>query len=197
MRVYMKRNRLSLPIAAFVAMAASGSALAANSTNLDVNFTATILETTCNMKLVGGQGSDTVQTLTIGNANGEVRLDDVRNNAATANFQIVIVECPASLSSLKTTVTGTPSGYLLTGITNSLAKGTGVSDYAAVTIARQTASTTPFVINSTADAERLVWTETEISNKSVPLVASLQETKASSLTVGRFEATAVFEFEYD
>ncbi len=125
MRVYMKRNCLSLPIAAFVAMAASGSALAANSTNLDVNFTATIFETTCNMKLVGGTGSDTVQSLTIGNANGEVRLDDVRNNAATANFQIVLVECPASLSSLKTTVTGTPSNLLPTGLANSLAKGTG------------------------------------------------------------------------
>lgn len=197
MRVYMKRNRLSLPIAAFVAMAASGSALAANSTNLNVNFTATILETTCNMKLVGGQGSDTVQTLTIGNANGEVRLDDVRNNAATANFQIVIVECPASLSSLKTTVTGTPSGYLLTGLTNSLAKGTGVSDYAAVTIARQSDPAIPFTINSAVDVERLVWTKTEIDNKAVPLVATLQETKAGSLTVGRFEATAVFEFEYE
>ncbi|VEB50466.1 fimbrial protein [Salmonella enterica subsp. enterica] len=88
MRVYMKRNRLSLPIAALAVMAASGSALAANSTNLDVNFTATILETTCNMKLVGGTGSDTVQELIIGNSSGEVRIDDVRAGTATADFKL-------------------------------------------------------------------------------------------------------------
>ncbi len=111
MRVYMKRNRLSLPIAALAVMAASGSALAANSTNPDVNFTATILETTCNMKLVGGTGSDTVQELIIGNSSGEVRIDDVRAGTATADFKLVIVECPASLQSLKTSINGTPSGY--------------------------------------------------------------------------------------
>lgn len=86
----MKRNRLSLPIAALAVMAASGSALAANSTNLDVNFTATILETTCNMKLVGGTGSDTVQELIIGNSSGEVRIDDVR---AEQQRQILISDC--------------------------------------------------------------------------------------------------------
>lgn len=193
----MTKNRLSLPIAAFMAMTASASALAANSTDLNVNFTATIRETTCDMKLVGGNGSDTVQSLTIGNANGEVRMDDVRNNTATANFQIAIVECPTSLSSLKTTVTGKPSGYLLTGLTNNLSKGSGNADYAAVTIARQSAPDIPFKINSTVDADRLVWTQNEINDGSVLLVATMQETKAGELLAGKFEATATFLFEYE
>lgn len=66
-------------------LAMSGSAAAAD---LNVNFTANIRETTCDMKLVGGTGSDTQQTLTIGN-NGQVRLDDVKAGTANANFKIV------------------------------------------------------------------------------------------------------------
>lgn len=50
-------------------LALSGSALA-EGTNLDVNFTANIRETTCDMKLMGGTGSDTDQTLLIGNGGG-------------------------------------------------------------------------------------------------------------------------------
>ncbi|MBJ2928947.1 fimbrial protein, partial [Salmonella enterica subsp. enterica serovar Derby] len=179
MRVYMKRNRLSLPIAALAVMAASGSALAANSTNLDVNFTATILETTCNMKLVGGTGSDTVQELIIGNSSGEVRIDDVRAGTATADFKLVIVECPASLQTLKTSSNGTPSGYS----TKILTKGTkGSADYMVGSVARASNPDAPFVINSTADSERLVWSEVEINNKEVPLIAIMKETKANSAT---------------
>ncbi|UUX20471.1 fimbrial protein [Salmonella enterica] len=194
MRVYMKRNRLSLPIAALAVMAASGSALAANSTNLDVNFTATILETTCNMKLVGGTGSDTVQELIIGNSSGEVRIDDVRAGTATADFKLVIVECPASLQSLKTSINGTPSGYS----TKILTSGTkGSADYIGVSVARASKPDKPFVINSTADSERLVWSEVEINSKEVPLIAIMKETKANSATTGAFSAVATFVFSYE
>ncbi|MGM8407417.1 fimbrial protein, partial [Enterobacter hormaechei subsp. steigerwaltii] len=106
----MKKNLYSLSVVAVTMLALSGSALA-EGTNLDVNFTANIRETTCDMKLVGGTGSDVQQTLLLGK-NGQVRLDDAKAGTANANFKIVIVECPASLTSLKTTVRGTPSGYL-------------------------------------------------------------------------------------
>lgn len=98
----MKKNLYSLSVVAVTMLALSGSALA-EGTNLDVNFTANIRETTCDMKLMGGTGSDTDQTLLIGNG-GQVRLDDVKAGTANANFKIVIVECPASLTSLKATV---------------------------------------------------------------------------------------------
>ena len=117
MRVSMKKN-LKLSVVAMTMLALSGSALA-NGTNLDVNFTANIRETTCDMKLVGGTGSDTQQTLTIG-SNSQVRIDDVKAGTANANFKIVIVECPSSLTSLKTTVKGTASGLLPTGLTNQI-----------------------------------------------------------------------------
>lgn len=195
MRVSMKKNLFSLSIVATTMLALSGSALA-EGTNLDVNFTANIRETTCDMKLVGGTGSDTQQTLTIGN-NGQVRIDDVKAGTANANFKIVIVECPAFLTSLKTTVKGTASGILPTGLTNQITGPNGGSDYAAVEIARESTPTAPFTINSTTDTQRLVWTPTEIENKEVPLVATLRETKANSMTIGDFQAVATFEFSYE
>ncbi|MBA7753821.1 fimbrial protein [Enterobacter sp. RHBSTW-01064] len=191
----MKKNLFSLSIVATTMLALSGSALA-EGTNLDVNFTANIRETTCDMKLVGGTGSDTQQTLTIGN-NGQVRLDDVKAGTANANFKIVIVECPASLTSLKTTVKGTASGILPTGLTNQITGPNGGADYAAVEIARESTPTAPFTINSSTDSKRLVWTPTEIQNKEVALVATLRETRANSMGIGDFQAVATFEFSYE
>lgn len=195
MRVSMKKNHFSLSVVAMTMLALSGSALA-DGTNLDVNFTANIRETTCDMKLVGGTGSDTQQTLTIGN-NGQVRVDEVKAGTANANFKIVIVECPSSLKSLKTTVKGTASGLLATGLTNQITGPNGGSNYVAVEIARASAPTTPFTINSTTDANRLVWTTTELTDKEVPLVATLRETKTDGMTIGDFQAVATFEFSYE
>lgn len=114
----MKKQRCGYSLIALAMLAMTGHAAA---TDLNVNFTANIRETTCDMKLVGGEGSDTQQTLTLG-TNGQVRLDDVKAGTANAAFKIVMVECPASLTSLKTTVKGTKSGYLASGLVNQIAK---------------------------------------------------------------------------
>lgn len=191
----MKKNLLGLSIVVMMTLALPSSVLA-EGTNLDVNFTATIRETTCDMKLVGGTGSDTQQTLTIGN-NGQVRLEDVKAGTANANFKIVIVECPASLTSLKTTVKGTKSDYLPSALANQITKSSGGADYSAVEIARASAPDAPFIINSTVDTERLVWSAAEIQNKEVPLMATMRETKTNSMTIGDFQAVATFEFSYE
>lgn len=187
----MKKQHCGYSLIALSLLAMSGAAAA---TDLNVNFTANIRETTCDMKLVGGEGSDTAQTLTLGN-NGQVRLDDVKAGAANATFKIVMVECPASLTSLKTTVKGKKSGYLPSGIINQAASG--AADYASVEIARASTPEAPFIVNSTVDAERLVWNPTEIQNKEVALMATLRETKANSMTIGDFQAVATFEFSYE
>lgn len=189
----MNKQRGGYSLIAFTMLAIVGSATAAE---LNVNFTANIRETTCDMKLVGGTGSDTAQTLTIGN-NGQVRLDDVKAGTANATFKIVLVECPSSLASLKTTIEGTPSGYLDTGLINQISKDTTGANYAAVEIARASAPNAPFKINSEVDTERLVWTATEIQNKEVPLVATLRETQTDSMTIGDFQAIATFKFSYE
>jgi type 1 fimbria pilin len=105
-------------------LALSGTAAGSNY-DVNVNFTAYLTETTCDMKLVGGTGSDTKQTLKIGDSNGEVRLESVVAGTATAKFKIAIVECPASLQSLKTTVKGTPASAMLTGLVNQITVANG------------------------------------------------------------------------
>lgn len=189
----MKKERCGYSLIALAILAMTGSAAA---TDLNVNFTANIRETTCDMKLVGGEGSDTQQTLTLG-TNGQVRLDDVKAGTANAAFKIVMVECPASLTSLKTTVKGTKSGYLASGLVNQIAKTNGGADFSAAEIARADAPDAPFIVNSTVDAERLVWSPSEIQNKEVNLVATIRETKANSMTIGDFQTVATFEFSYE
>ncbi len=192
----MKKNLLGLSVIAMTTLALSGTAAGTN-TDVNVNFTAYLTETTCDMKLVGGTGSDTKQTLKIGDSNGQVRLESVVAGTATAKFKIAIVECPASLQSLKTTVKGTPAASLLTGLVNQITVANGGANWAAVTVARESKPEAPFKINSTTDAERLVWSATEITNKEVPLVATLRETSAGKMTIGTFQAVATFEFTYE
>ena len=112
----MKKMLLSLSVIVMTALTLSGTA---HSTDLTVNFTANLRETTCDMKLVGGSGSNTEQTLKIGDSQGKIRLDQVQAGTATAEFKLAIVECPSSLSDLKTTVKGTQNTDLLTGVSNS------------------------------------------------------------------------------
>jgi len=194
MRVSMKKNLFSLSIVATTMLALSGSALA-EGTNLDVNFTANIRETTCDMKLVGGTGSDTQQTLTLGN-NGQVRLEDVRARNVTATFKIAIVECPSSLKSLKTSINGKKGSYSATGLVNQLISSGG-ANFSAIEIARESTPDAPFYVNSTADANRLVWTQEEIANKEVQLIATMFETQANELTIGAFQTVATFVFTYE
>lgn len=197
----MKKTLLSLPIAAAVAMAAIPESALATGTSLDATLTATIVETTCNMKLAGGFGDTTKQTLTIsvpGNPNIWIPVTDAQAGKAASTFKIKIVECPPSLTSLKTTIKGTASSQLKTGLANQITETDGGAKAVALEIARSTATTAPFVINSEVDAERLVWTKTEIEDaKEVSLTATLRETQAGEMTIGHFQTVATFEFSYE
>lgn len=186
----MKKTSLS----AVFALALSSHAIA-GTTNLDVTFTATLRETTCDMAIEGGTGNGQNNTIPIGTA-GKTSLADIISGADTASttFKLKITECPSSLAALKTTITGTQSTDMLIAIANA-ASATPAANMG-VSIARVSAPTAPFTINSTEDAKRLVWSGTEISSKEVPLIARLVETKSGQATTGSFSAIATFNFEY-
>lgn len=186
----MKKTRLSALL-----FAALSSQAMATSTNLDVTFTATLRETTCDMAIEGGTGDGKNNTIPIGAA-GKTALSDIINktDGASTTFKLKITDCPSSLAALKTTISGSKSGYLDTAILNGATAGP--ADYMGVSIARASAPTAPFTINSTDDAKRLVWTTAEINSKEVPLVARLVETKSGLATTGSFSAIATFNFEY-
>lgn len=196
MKCSMKKNLISMSIAAITTLLSVGHAYATEGGSITVNFTANVREMTCDMKISGGVGSDTAQTLTLG-TNGQVRLDDVKAGTASSTFKLVMVDCPSSLASIKTTVKGQQAWSLATGFVNQIPKASGGADYAAVEIARESTPNSPFVVNSTADAERLVWTSAEIANKEVQLVATLRETQTNMMTIGEFQTVATFEFTYE
>lgn len=168
-------------------------------TSLDVTFTATLRETTCDMAIEGGSGNGQNNTIPIG-TNGTVSLDKILSgdSSAQATFKLKITDCPASLQSLKTTISGTKSGYSDKIIVNGAgASSADAASYLGITIARTSATDAPFSINSSSDSDRLVWTSQEISNKEVPLVATLVETSTGKGTTGSFSALATFNFTYE
>lgn len=191
----MKKDLLSLPVVALMLAATSGTALA----DLDVNLTANILETTCDMKLDGGTGTDTKQTLIIGDGfvKGRISITTAQSGNGNKTFKLVMKGCPAGLTSLKTTIKGTPDGILATGLANEIAPADKGASFTAIEIARATAPTAPFTINSKVDGERLVWSPQEISAKAVSLVATIRETQAGAMTIGTFRTVATFEFTYE
>ncbi len=174
----------------------SATALTCQATSLDVTFTANIRETTCDMTIEGGSGDGNANTIPIGSG-GKVGLDKIASgdSAAQATFKLKMTECPSSLASLKTTIVGTPSSIVKTAIVNGLASSDAAS-YIGVTIARSSAPDSAFIVNSTTDSERLVWSSSEISSKEVQLVATLVETTSGKGTAGPFSALATFNFVY-
>ncbi|MBS0968419.1 MULTISPECIES: fimbrial protein [Yersiniaceae] len=171
----------------------------AQAQDVPIVFKANIVETTCTMKVTGGTGDGQNNTLKIG-VGGKVGLDKLIAGdqvTTTAAFSLDIVECPGSLQKLKTSVNGSVS-EIPTGIKNNIAQGDGGAQFIGVSIARTSAPDKPFKINSTTDAERLVWTETEIKqDKKVNLTARLTETQANMATTGQFSALATFAFTYE
>lgn len=165
--------------------------------NVNVTFSANIIETTCEMRLEGGSGNGINNTIPVGSG-GKVGLDKIiaGDTAATATFKIKIVECPAGVTSIKTTIKGTQSNYADTLITNGIS-GEGASSFLGISIARASASNQPFVINSTNDSHRLNWSSAEINAKEVTLISRLQETQSNKGTTGNFSAVATFNFNYE
>jgi type 1 fimbria pilin len=172
-------------------------ALSSYAASLDVTFTANLRETTCDMLIEGGSGNGKNNTIPIGSG-GIVSLDKILNgdSAAQATFKLKIVECPESLKSLKTTISGAVSGDGSTIITNGATTADAAS-YLGMTIARISATDAPFTINAGSDDGRLIWSSQEISNKEVPLVATLVETSSGQGTTGTFSALATFNFTYE
>lgn len=191
----MKKTAVLTRIAALLALAVSSQSMAAGTSSLDITFTATLRETTCDMKIEGGTGDGTDNTIPVGSG-GKSSLGDIVNgsDAASTTFKLKMVECPSGLSVLKTTVSGSPSTDVNTAIVNAATSNPGAN--LGITIARSSAPTAPFTINSTDDAKRLLWSPTEISSGEVQLIARLVETKAGQATAGNFSATATFNFEY-
>ncbi|HFS5793933.1 TPA: fimbrial protein [Citrobacter werkmanii] len=172
--------------------------LSANALDLSLDFVANIKAATCDMTLQGGSSSDELSYIfTLGN-NGKVGAMDIINHLdnATTDFSINIVDCSTGVSKIYVSITGTSVSGVDTALANDLRGSDGGAENIGLTIARQSAPDTSFVINSTASDSSLVWTHAEISSGTVPLVARLVST-ADKISSGNFSAIATFNFSYE
>ncbi|HBM9260476.1 TPA: fimbrial protein [Citrobacter freundii] len=201
-----------LPTAMLALLIGSAIPLAANADTdqFNITFKARILATTCKMA-IGDGAVGSAATIYIGDADHKVTLGDLmteKDSTATSGptitaFNIRASDCPVSLQSIKTTITGTKNGdkVLVPSSTGQGdAKGVGVK------IARTSTPDQPFTIfsgttASTDGSEVIIWnTASEVgAGKQLDLIAHLvpTSTTTSGLTTGTFNAVATFNFDYE
>ena len=163
--------------------------------SINVDFTATILETTCAMKLQGGTGSDAYKTLTIG-AGGLIGLDKIilKDPSASAPFSIIAHSCSAGTSKISTKITATASGSAPKLIVPASGSGSTTSFIGAGIYRAGTSDANMLSLNSDG---AMLWTNDDITAGKVDLIVVLRETQSGSGTPGIFNATATISFSYE
>ncbi|MEG1689432.1 MAG: fimbrial protein [Hafnia sp.] len=185
-------RRKSIPLA-IVALTLSASALAAE---VNVKFTANIVQPTCDMSLIayGGSAVTTTGTNTYQIRIPDIRLDLLRAKGADtqANFTLKPANC-SGLTALKTTLKAEKvSTYepVLAVPSVSTGKATNVG----VAFRRQSSSSDIyFRLNND---ETITWTADERAN-GLNLSAAMRETLTGSGTTGPFDAKITFNFTYE
>lgn len=163
--------------------------------NLTVNFDATIQEPTCNVFIAAsadGSGAGSSAEIKF----NAVQLDKILNKDASARqvFSLKMDSCSAGLTRLVTTMKTSATLMNNQAIGNSLS-GTGSAQNIGVTLARENAPDALFTLNSTTDAQRLVWSSTEMAAQVVALRATL--VADAGATLGSYSGTATFETTYE
>lgn len=187
----MKMKYISVQISVLV-MALSAATVFAQDVAID--FTATILVPSCDIRINGGTGDN--NTIAIGNG-GKTSLDKILagDSSASTPFSLEIISCSGPVSSLQTTINASQSATVSSAIDNDYSADDS-APFTGVQISRASGGK-PFVINSTSDAERLVWTASEISNKRVDLKAQLISTDPAQSAPGIYRSSAQFVITYE
>lgn len=191
----MKWNRSVLTTSLLGLMLPLTCQSASTPTEINVDFTATVTETTCAFIIDTTPGyvkEDTEgshYTLTIPN----VGLDKIISKDATAqkDFTIKAKGCSNGVGSITTKISGSKvDGNLIkNGLTS-----TGAATNICMGFKRQTESGENFV--KPDNAATITWSSNEITN-GLPMTVALREGSGSGTTAGDFDATATFNFTYN
>ncbi|HEM3752146.1 TPA: fimbrial protein [Escherichia coli] len=166
-----------------------------SATNINVDFTAQLLATTCTITIKEDGGP------AVNNTGGDdysmtiptVGLDKIANAHADAqaNFQLVAEDCSEGYSKIITKLSGaTISGNLI----KNEATDTPVATNIGMGIKRRDAADASFITpNNSASVE---WT-TEDKTNGMKLTVALRETTAGTGNIGNFRAKATFNFTYE
>ncbi|MEF4327867.1 fimbrial protein [Escherichia coli] len=162
--------------------------------NIDVDFVATVTETTCTMKIA----KDSVDITTIGSDQYSLIIPDVGldklvnfDSAAETTFKLVASGCSAGIGTIKTRISGTSiSGKLI----KNEATGSQVANNIGMGIKRK--STTGENYLAVDGSTSFNWTTDEITN-GLPMTVALRETTPGAGQIGDFKAKATFSFTYE
>lgn len=167
--------------------------------DINVDFTATVRATTCNITLTALNGSSVTND---GNDNYTLRipnmgLDKIVNAAAEAqaDFKLVASGCSSGINWIDTTLSGNQSGSFPKLISPLTSDASSTTDYIGMGIKRLGADDSTFLEpNST---EKIRWSLTEINTSGLAMTVALRETSAGDGVPGNFRAKATFNFTYE
>jgi len=169
--------------------------------NVTANFTATISGDTCLVTISGGVGDDASQTITIGDSNGQVSIDDVNNNSSTASkaFTLNATECPLVLPKFNTTIEGEQEAGAPEILKNQAS--VGAAEGVGIYISTAASPSIPLTLKSKIDYTNFGWIQVskDIFTQSIKaeLYATLTPVPGGNITSGDVMAQAVFHFDYD
>lgn len=187
----MKRNKRLLAASAIAMI----FPLSSQAEDVNVDFTATVLATTCSMSIVALDGSTITGDATNGYtlAMGDVGLDKITTKSADSqkNFKIVASECSGSLAKITTTLASSQSA------SGSFIKNESTDSGAATNIGmgfkRKSVSDETYL---TPGSGKFDWTDEERSNNAVEMTVALRELTEGKGTIGAFNSIATFNFTY-
>ncbi|CTU50266.1 fimbrial protein [Escherichia albertii] len=172
-----------------------GFPITSSATDINVDFTARLLATTCTITIKEDGGP------TVNNTGGDdysmtiptVGLDKIANAHADAqaNFQLVAKDCSAGYSKIVTKLSGaTISGNLI----KNEATDTPIATNIGMGIKRRDAADAAFITpNNSVSVE---WTTADKTD-GMKLTVALRETTAGTGNIGKFRAKATFNFTYE
>lgn len=187
----MKRNKCLLAASALAILLP----LAGQAEDLNVDFTATVLATTCSMSIAALDGSTITGDATSGYTldMGDIGMDKVINKSAESqkNFKFVASECSGSLSKITTTL-ATSSSASGNYIKNESAESDAATN---VGIGFKQKSTTGESWLKPGSG-KFDWNEAQRTANEAEMTVALRELTEGAGTIGPFSAKATFNFTY-
>ncbi|EEL3760542.1 fimbrial protein [Salmonella enterica] len=169
--------------------------LTSQAEDINVDFTATVLATTCSMSIAALDGSNVSGDATSGYTLnvGDVGLDKIIKKSAESqkNFKFVAKDCSAALTKIITAL-GSSADASGNFIKNQSAASDAASNIGMGFKRKSTTDETYF----TPGSGSITWTDDERTANEVEMTVALRELTDGAGTMGAFSSTATFNFTY-
>ncbi|APR30471.1 MULTISPECIES: fimbrial protein [Citrobacter] len=188
----MKRNKRFLAASVLAVL----FPLTSQAETVNVDFTATVLGTTCNMTIAALDGSSVSGDATNGYklTVGDVGLDKIVKKSAESqkNFKFVSSECAGSMTSITTTLATSASA------SGNFIKNESLETGAATNIGMgfKRKSTSGETYMTPGASSTLTWSPEERTNNALEMTVALRELTDGAGTTGAFSSKATFTFTY-